>query len=130
MLGPFQIWTELDPSVAHSTGNLNFLTGAGGFIANLVFGYGGVEYTQEGLLLSPSLPPNGVTDIVVRGLSFAGGALRIGSNASHVRLTRTSGPDLQVQGTLVVVAKGGRQVILPASKPIMLIQANATSNPG
>ena len=34
-LGPFHIWTELDPSTAHSTGHLNFLTGG-------VYGGGGV----------------------------------------------------------------------------------------
>ena len=42
MLGDFNIWTETNPRVAahNGTGNLNFLTGAGGFLENIVFGYG------------------------------------------------------------------------------------------
>jgi len=167
MLGPFRIWTELDPTVAHGTGNLNFLTGAGaistapcscsccchlsslcvvpsrratvahaaphavsiclhanrpmaiaagavstvrlacwspstrrraqffhvgrtffisescvhlieycagrgclgagGFLENLVFGYGGVKHTATSLELTPSLPPLGVTAMTLRG---------------------------------------------------------------
>ena len=50
----------------HFSGNLNFLTGAGGFLENIVFGYGGVHYSENGLELSPSLPPGNATELVIR----------------------------------------------------------------
>eukprot|EP00040_Diaphanoeca_grandis_P028989 m.168666 g.168666 ORF g.168666 m.168666 type:complete len:859 (-) comp31531_c1_seq2:146-2722(-) len=97
MLGPFNVWTELDPNVAHSTGHLNFLTGAGGFLENLVFGYGGVRYGEDGCLhLSPSLPPLGVTSLVIRGLAFGDGTIRLEVSASHVSLSRNGGSSLMV----------------------------------
>ena len=98
MLGPFNIWTETDPQVAthNSTGNLNFLTGAGGFLENFVFGYGGVHYSGDGLSLSPSLPPGGATGLTLRGVAFAGGTVKVAVNSTHATLSRTSGCSLTV----------------------------------
>jgi len=93
MLGAFNIWTETDPKVAahNATGNLNFLTGAGGFLENIVFGYGGLRYTDAGLTLAPSLPPNGVTSLTIRGVSYSDSTVRMTVNASHILLSQSSG---------------------------------------
>ena len=100
MLGPFNIWTETDPKVAahNSTGNLNFLTGAGGFLENIVFGYGGLHYSEAGLSIGASLPPFGVTELTLRGIAFAGGTVRLVINGTHQTLSRTSGGQLRVAG--------------------------------
>ena len=42
-----------------SFGHLNFITGAGGYLQNVVNGYLGLRYTKDGLDLRPVLPPNG-----------------------------------------------------------------------
>lgn len=56
-----------------------------------MFGYGGVQYTPEGVSLSPSLPPYNVTSLTLRGLNFADGALRVVINATHFCLAQTAG---------------------------------------
>jgi trehalose/maltose hydrolase-like predicted phosphorylase len=73
----FGVWKEtLDG------GNLNFLTGAGGWVQNLIFGYGGLQYTKKGSLavLFPSLPPGGVTALVLRGITLGYGSRRVRFN--------------------------------------------------
>lgn len=81
----------------------------GGFLENLVFGYGGVHYTEAGLQLSPSLPPWNVTEFVLRGLNFADGTVRVVINASHVCVSHTAG-----QIGLVLSASGGTSVPIAA----------------
>jgi hypothetical protein len=100
MLAPFNVWTETDPLVAahNSTGNLNFLTGAGGFLENIVFGYGGLRYGEEGLSISASLPPLRVTAMTLRGGACAGGTLRLWLNGTHQTLSRTAGGAVDVAG--------------------------------
>jgi hypothetical protein len=100
-LGPFHIWTETNPKVAahNGTGNLNFLTGAGGFLENIVFGYGGLHYSADGLEMTASLPPMNVTSLTLRGIAFAGGSVRLVVNATHQTLSRMSGCGLRLQST-------------------------------
>jgi hypothetical protein len=99
-LGDFNIWTETNPKVAahNGTGNLNFLTGAGGFLENLVFGYGGLRYSAAGLSIGASLPPHGTSQLTLRGIAFAGGTVRLVVNATHQTLSRTAGAALTVDG--------------------------------
>jgi hypothetical protein len=70
----FGVWKE-----TLSGGNLNFLTGAGGWAQNFIFGYGGLQYTSAGTLavVFPSLPPGGVTALVLRGVTLGYGARRV-----------------------------------------------------
>jgi len=110
-ISAFNIWTETDPKVAshNGTGNLNFLTGAGGFMENIVFGYGGLRYDQHGLHLSASLPTEqGVTALVIRGVAFGGGTVRLEVSATQQSLSRTSGPPL------TVTSSGGMREALAA----------------
>jgi len=68
-------------------GNLNFLTGAGGFMQNLVLGYAGLRLAPslvaggDGVLMlrKPLLPP-GATRMTVRGFHFRGSRLTLGFN--------------------------------------------------
>lgn len=101
-IGDFNIWTETNPKVAahNSTGNLNFLTGAGGFLENIVFGYGGLQYTPQGLSVNASLPPYNVSRLTFRGLAFAHGTIYIQVNGSHQMLARTAGRPLIVHMSL------------------------------
>ena len=87
-LGPFNIWTETDPRVAahNSTGNLNFLTGAGGFLENLVFGYGGLHYFAAGLSLSVCAVLG--RPLVPLCLSHRAHALGVEAPSAHLPLKR------------------------------------------
>jgi len=52
MQKPFFVWRE----ILDSRGNQNFLTGAGGYLQNMLFGYGGFRLTDDELLVNPILP--------------------------------------------------------------------------
>lgn len=58
---------------------------------NMVFGYMGVRYAREGLSVSPKLPAFGVEEVVLRGLSFRSGVVRLVANSTHMQLSRAQG---------------------------------------
>ncbi len=124
-LPPYNIWTETNPKVAahNATGNLNFLTGAGGFLENIVFGYGGIHYSPAGLALHPSLPPMNVTHMTLRGIAYAQGTVRLAVNATHQMLSRTSGCALNMRkGTTVVqLATWPSLTVMPLQQVILQI---------
>jgi hypothetical protein len=62
-----------------------------GFCAVLFSRYGGVWYSERGLELSPSLPPGNTTRLVIRGLSYADGNVRLAINLTHMTLSHTAG---------------------------------------
>ena len=124
-LGPYNIWTETNPKVAahNGTGNLNFLTGAGGFLENIVFGYGGLHYSSDGLALHPSLPPMNVTSMTLRGIAYAEGTVRLEVNATHQTLSRTSGCALTIKkgtaGAQMQLAAWPSVTVMPLQQVIL-----------
>ena len=65
---PWRIWSEHD---RNDGGAVNFITAGGMFLQSLVFGYGGVRFTDKGVSMEPLLPP-GATAMKLRGLNYAG----------------------------------------------------------
>jgi hypothetical protein len=57
--GPFNVRNEVDQ---HGHGwrfnNTHFLTGDGGFVQAILFGYGGIRIMENGLRFNPQLPLN------------------------------------------------------------------------
>ena len=75
--GPFKIWAESQGG----GGCPNFLSGAGGWLQSVAYGYGGVRYTDGALLLrAPRVPPSRARAMLMRGVGYAGCLLDI-----HVR---------------------------------------------
>ncbi len=66
--GPFNVFSETTSSM-----HTNFLTGAGGFLQQVVFGYTGLRITDKGLdaEFRPMLPP-GVSEMEIHNLHFRG----------------------------------------------------------
>ncbi len=66
--GPFNVFSETTKSM-----HTNFLTGAGGFLQQVVFGYTGLRITNKGLAteFKPMLPP-GVSELQIHNLHFKG----------------------------------------------------------
>lgn len=124
-LPPYNIWTETNPRVAarNSTGNLNFLTGAGGFLENIVFGYGGIHYSADGLALHLSLPPMNVTSMTLRGVAYAQGTVRLEVNETHQMLSRTSGCTLKIKveavGAAMSLATWPSVTVLPLQQVVL-----------
>ena len=75
-LAHFHVWSEVSHGGVTS-GHRNFLTGAGGYLQNIVNGYAGLRYDAEGLRLLPLLPPDGVSSVTLRAMSFAGCRLTV-----------------------------------------------------
>jgi trehalose/maltose hydrolase-like predicted phosphorylase len=95
---PFRVWWETPQG-----GCENFLTGAGGFLQALLFGYPGLRVTDHGLVFTdPQLPP-GVTRFAVRGADYQGTRFGVAIDADGVSFTLGTVGD----PPLCVTASGG-----------------------
>lgn len=65
--GPFQVWSES----SDGSGAVNFLTGMGGFLQAVLFGYTGFRVQRDCLAFSPLLP-NDISELCVRGVNYLG----------------------------------------------------------
>ena len=123
MLLPWYTWTELDPTVMNNPGHLNFLTGAGGFLENLVFGFVGVEYQARGLRIAPILPAFNVTQVVLRNLAYHGRRLIVCYNITQIRLELIRGNPLRVKvestSNSPELLKAGRALTTP-KRPLLI----------
>ncbi|CAF4575481.1 unnamed protein product [Rotaria socialis] len=66
---PFNVWTEAKSGV----GAVNFITGAGGFLQAVLYGYGGIRLKLDQLEFKPrGHLPNQATKLVIRGIKYQG----------------------------------------------------------
>ncbi|XP_037538885.1 protein-glucosylgalactosylhydroxylysine glucosidase [Nematolebias whitei] len=65
--GPFQVWSES----SDGSGAVNFLTGMGGFLQAVLFGYTGFRVQKGCLAFSPLLPDD-ICELCVRGVNYLG----------------------------------------------------------
>ncbi|CAF1665004.1 unnamed protein product [Rotaria magnacalcarata] len=66
---PFNVWTEARSGV----GAVNFITGAGGFLQAVLYGYGGIRLKLDQLEFKPrGHLPNQATKFVIRGIKYQG----------------------------------------------------------
>ncbi|CAF4003319.1 unnamed protein product [Rotaria magnacalcarata] len=69
---PYNIWTEIPESL----GAVNFITGAGGFLQAVIFGYGGIRLTLDQLeVMPPPRLPNQAEKLIFHGLKYHGSIL-------------------------------------------------------
>ncbi|XP_063294843.1 protein-glucosylgalactosylhydroxylysine glucosidase isoform X1 [Pelobates fuscus] len=67
---PFKIWTEN----ADGSGAVNFLTGIGGFLQAILFGYTGFRITDKSLKFDPIFPDD-VKKLCIKGICYLGNKL-------------------------------------------------------
>ncbi|XP_032976551.1 protein-glucosylgalactosylhydroxylysine glucosidase isoform X4 [Rhinolophus ferrumequinum] len=67
---PFKVWTEN----ADRSGAVNFLTGMGGFLQAVLFGFTGLRITRAGVPFDPMCPA-GVSGVCISGISYQGNTL-------------------------------------------------------
>ncbi|XP_016077834.1 PREDICTED: acid trehalase-like protein 1 isoform X4 [Miniopterus natalensis] len=67
---PFKVWTEN----ADGSGAVNFLTGMGGFLQAVLFGFTGFRITRAGVTFDPMCPA-GVSGVCVSGICYQGNKL-------------------------------------------------------
>ncbi|CAH3016355.1 unnamed protein product [Porites evermanni] len=92
--GPFKVWSER----RWGKGAVNFITGAGGFLQAVVYGYGGIRIKKDGLYFNSTLPP-GVTKLTI-GIHYLESAIDFQVTLGGVSFTVVSNgpisPDLEV----------------------------------
>ena len=71
-----------------SGGHSNFITGAGGFLQNVLFGFAGVRFRRESLeiIRAPQLPA-GVTGFRLRGVRYRGRCITFAFNAKTITVS-------------------------------------------
>ena len=110
-LGHFNVWKEKSFG---NFGNLNFITGAGGYLQNYLNGYAGVRYSDAGISLKPYLPPHGVTSLALRGLFLSGSRVHIEYTSDTLVATLLEGTSCQIglRGSTMQVLREGQPVAL------------------
>ena len=108
----FNVWTELTPAAKY--GHLNFITGAGGWLQAILFGYSGARLRNGGILRfgtpTPTLPPGGITHVKLRGVHLLGSAFDFSWNATDI-CVRANG-DAAPSALQLRVESSGRNVTI------------------
>eukprot|EP00041_Stephanoeca_diplocostata_P025003 m.645898 g.645898 ORF g.645898 m.645898 type:complete len:123 (+) comp22651_c0_seq38:2181-2549(+) len=83
-LSHFNVWREKNFS---DGGHKNFITGAGGYVQNYIFGYAGLRYNRApaavGMTIHPYLPPHNVTSLKLRGIAVAAARVSVSCCVWH-----------------------------------------------
>lgn len=88
------MWTEARSGV----GAVNFITGAGGFLQAVLFGYGGVRLTLNTFeVMPPTRLPNKATSLILHGLKYHGGIfdLTIDNRMYHLHVRALNSGGMQ-----------------------------------
>eukprot|EP01087_Luapelamoeba_hula_P007627 TRINITY_DN1860_c0_g2_i1.p1 TRINITY_DN1860_c0_g2~~TRINITY_DN1860_c0_g2_i1.p1 ORF type:complete len:847 (-),score=118.70 TRINITY_DN1860_c0_g2_i1:27-2567(-) len=88
---PFYVWLECpDPGCVVAVNGTavppcpNFITGAGGFLQSLVYGYAGLRYNADSLTLLPTLPDN-TTSITLSRIAYQSALIDVRYDAKQVQ---------------------------------------------
>ncbi|NXP94211.1 PGGHG glucosidase, partial [Passerina amoena] len=81
---PFKVWVEN----SDGSGAVNFLTGMGGFLQVILFGFTGFRITRSGLLFDPAFP-EGITELKLSSISYLGNRLEVTITREEMRMEVT-----------------------------------------
>ncbi|KAL4217202.1 hypothetical protein ACF0H5_023655 [Mactra antiquata] len=110
---PFKVFSEKPVTNASYGGCVNFITGAGGLLQSIVFGYGGLRLHPDRLDLNPSLLPN-TTSWSFSGLHYHKAIFDVIITPDHVTITSIHQPD----DKYVSIETGQQQRKLPVNQSI------------
>uniref|UniRef100_A0A8C9N0K0 Protein-glucosylgalactosylhydroxylysine glucosidase n=1 Tax=Serinus canaria TaxID=9135 RepID=A0A8C9N0K0_SERCA len=116
---PFKVWVEN----SDGSGAVNFLTGMGGFLQVILFGFTGFRITRSGLLFDPAFP-DGITKLKVSSISYLGNKLEVTITREEIRMEVTETSWDPPASPLEAVLESGQRfplgegmAALPASAP-------------
>jgi protein-glucosylgalactosylhydroxylysine glucosidase len=126
----YNTWIECFKPYCH----LHFLTGAGGLLQNMVYGYGGLRLADGGAASRlefshpfPQLPPGGVTAMKLRAISFLAQPLDMWFNATTLCWSLAGGPAPGAPSLQVVWETDGRSQALTAELACAPVQPGYVS---
>ncbi|XP_043404018.1 protein-glucosylgalactosylhydroxylysine glucosidase isoform X1 [Chelonia mydas] len=116
---PFKIWVEN----SDGSGAVNFLTGMGGFLQAILFGYTGFRITKSSLNFDPTCPDN-ISKLKVTGVSYLGSKLNFTLTKENVRIKVTkSSRDPQLCPLEAVLVSSGQRIPLPEGQSVSFAAA-------
>ncbi|XP_063053306.1 protein-glucosylgalactosylhydroxylysine glucosidase [Engraulis encrasicolus] len=113
--GPFQVWSES----SDGSGAVNFLTGMGGFLQAVLFGYTGFRVHRDCLYFSPVLS-GAIAELSVTGVSYLGNKLNwlVKGEEVSVKLWPLQGNDVTVMDLEVVLRASGTKIPLTPGQTV------------
>ena len=113
-----QVWSER----RDIWGAVNFITGAGGFLQAVVYGYGGFRLKDSELAFNPTLPPN-VTKLTI-SVHYLGSLMDFGINEGKITISLVSAgpiaPSLEVSTPEGVLSlERGKPVIVSRNRGVV-----------
>ncbi|XP_071492850.1 protein-glucosylgalactosylhydroxylysine glucosidase-like [Diadema antillarum] len=112
---PFKIWTE----TAQGEGAINFVTGMGGFLQAVMYGYGGMRLRETGLYMNITIPPESQS-ITFTGIEYFGNSLSISATEDKVEVVLTDNSGVYRRGVELEVLQGTDVHSLVIDIPIIL----------
>lgn len=111
-----QVWNENKGG----DGATNFITGMGGFLQSILFGFGGIRLHKNHLIIDPVLPPD-CNKLRFVGIDYRGSSLSIDVDRTNTTLTLTS------QGRVKLRVRVGRRTeVLRLNRPVTVASGKAT----
>ncbi|NXU16697.1 PGGHG glucosidase, partial [Pardalotus punctatus] len=101
---PFKVWVEN----SDGSGAVNFLTGMGGFLQVVLFGFTGFRITRSSLLFDPAFPDD-ITKLKVSGVSYLGNKLEFTITREEVRMEVTETSQDPLASPLEAVLESGQR---------------------
>lgn len=109
--GPFKVWSER----RWGQGAVNFITGAGGFLQAVIYGYGGFRIRQDGLYFNSTLPSR-ATKLALR-IHYLGSSIDFEVQVGGVILTVVNSGPISPQ---LEVVTGESAYQLTRGKPVIM----------
>eukprot|EP01104_Vermistella_antarctica_P001171 TRINITY_DN1122_c0_g2_i1.p1 TRINITY_DN1122_c0_g2~~TRINITY_DN1122_c0_g2_i1.p1 ORF type:complete len:762 (+),score=197.59 TRINITY_DN1122_c0_g2_i1:344-2287(+) len=115
MTHTFNVWKE-----KITGGHINFLTGGGGYLQEIIYGYAGVSLLRvpNSLYLNPSLPPGNATQVNIVGMAYQGRSIDVSITAMSTSITLTDGAPLLLRTNNQTVQLAGTVEVF--NQPIVL----------
>ncbi|NWW80441.1 PGGHG glucosidase, partial [Climacteris rufus] len=104
---PFKVWVEN----SDGSGAVNFLTGMGGFLQVILFGFTGFRITRSSLLFDPAFPED-ITKLKVSGVSYLGNKLEFTITMEEIRMEVTETSQEPPAFPLEAVLESGQRFCL------------------
>ncbi|ELU00861.1 hypothetical protein CAPTEDRAFT_212448 [Capitella teleta] len=90
--GPFKIFSEKPPGSPDGQRAVNFITGMGGMLQAVFFGYGGIRQMEKTMEINPYVLP-GASSWSILGLKYRGYDLDLEIEDNEVKVTLMHDPD-------------------------------------
>ncbi|NWH39629.1 PGGHG glucosidase, partial [Chloropsis hardwickii] len=101
---PFKVWVEN----SDGSGAVNFLTGMGGFLQVILFGFTGFRITRSSLLFDPAFPDD-ITKLKVSSISYLGNKLEVTITREEIRMEVTESSQDAPAPSLEAVLESGQR---------------------